>query len=91
MRDSAFPDWIKCSVESCPASSSSVSSDADHDELTVASLRNQGWAVVDGQWVCDVHAPEGANLRRRNPHCSNCGDLRGGAYGHEAYECTWVG
>ena len=26
---------------------------------------------------------------RRNPHCSNCGDLRGGAFGHEASECKY--
>jgi hypothetical protein len=24
---------------------------------------------------------------RRNPHCSNCGDLRGGPFGHETSEC----
>lgn len=31
------------------------------------------------------------NLRpnRRNPHCSNCGDLRGGPLGHEISECTF--
>lgn len=27
---------------------------------------------------------------RRNPHCSNCGDTRGGPFGHEISECTWV-
>jgi len=26
---------------------------------------------------------------RRNSHCSNCGDLRGGPMGHEASECRW--
>jgi hypothetical protein len=26
----------------------------------------------------------------RNPHCSNCGDTRGGPIGHEASECTWA-
>jgi hypothetical protein len=25
---------------------------------------------------------------RRNVHCSNCGDTRGGPIGHEAHECT---
>ena len=25
--------------------------------------------------------------RRRNPHCPNCGDLRGGPMGHETSEC----
>lgn len=25
----------------------------------------------------------------RNPHCSNCGDTRGGPRGHETSECTW--
>ena len=24
-----------------------------------------------------------------NPHCSRCGDERGGPYGHETNECTW--
>lgn len=27
--------------------------------------------------------------RRRNPHCSNCGDTRGGPIGHEISECTF--
>ena len=26
---------------------------------------------------------------RRNVHCSNCGDTRGGPVGHETSECTW--
>jgi len=26
---------------------------------------------------------------RRNPHCSNCGDERGGPFGHEISECTY--
>jgi len=26
---------------------------------------------------------------RRNPHCSNCGDERGGQFGHETSECTY--
>lgn len=26
---------------------------------------------------------------RRNPHCSNCGDTRGGPVGHEIGECTY--
>jgi hypothetical protein len=26
---------------------------------------------------------------RRNPWCSNCGDLRGGPLGHETSECTF--
>jgi hypothetical protein len=26
---------------------------------------------------------------RRNPHCSNCGDLRGGPFGHEISECKY--
>jgi len=26
---------------------------------------------------------------RRNPHCSNCGDLRGGPFGHEISECLY--
>ncbi|WIM97823.1 hypothetical protein ACTOB_001377 [Actinoplanes oblitus] len=26
---------------------------------------------------------------RRNPHCSNCGDERGGPVGHEISECTF--
>jgi hypothetical protein len=26
---------------------------------------------------------------RRNPHCSRCGDLRGGPFGHEISECQY--
>lgn len=26
---------------------------------------------------------------RRNPHCSNCGDERGGPFGHEISECQY--
>lgn len=26
---------------------------------------------------------------RRNPHCNNCGDLRGGPFGHEHSECRY--
>lgn len=26
---------------------------------------------------------------RRNPHCSNCGDERGGMFGHEISECRY--
>lgn len=26
---------------------------------------------------------------RRNPHCSNCGDERGGPFGHEISECKY--
>lgn len=26
---------------------------------------------------------------RRNPHCSNCGDERGGPFGHEISECLY--
>lgn len=26
---------------------------------------------------------------RRNPHCSNCGDERGGMFGHETSECQY--
>jgi hypothetical protein len=25
----------------------------------------------------------------RNPHCSRCGDERGGPVGHESYECKY--
>ena len=25
----------------------------------------------------------------RNPYCMNCGDTRGGPYGHETNECSW--
>jgi hypothetical protein len=35
--------------------------------------------------VTDV--PKG--FGRRNPHCSNCGDERGGPFGHEISECRY--
>lgn len=31
----------------------------------------------------------GTGFGRRNVHCSNCGDERGGPFGHEGYECKW--
>lgn len=91
---SALPSMIQCS-EDCGAMAASCSATADGDDPTVILLRDRGWQVVNGQWTCPQHLPEdrrnlpGAMGRRRNLHCSNCGDDRGGAYGHEAYECTW--
>lgn len=32
---------------------------------------------------------EPVSFGRRNPHCSNCGDERGGPYGHEISECLY--
>lgn len=33
--------------------------------------------------------PEIKGFGRRNPHCSNCGDERGGDFGHEISECKY--
>jgi hypothetical protein len=33
--------------------------------------------------------PSNLGFGRRNPHCSNCGDLRGGPFGHESSECKY--
>jgi hypothetical protein len=30
-----------------------------------------------------------SDLYTRNPHCSNCGSIKGGPMGHEISECTW--
>lgn len=35
------------------------------------------------------NAPLDTSFGRRNPHCSNCGDERGGDFGHEAHECQY--
>ena len=42
---------------------------------------------INGIPVKRVPAPKAET--RRNPHCANCGDLRGGPMGHETSECTW--
>lgn len=34
-------------------------------------------------------APEPTGFGRRNVHCSNCGDERGGPFGHETSECRY--
>lgn len=68
---------------------------AEDDDTTVAWMRHAGWQVVNGDWTCPNDLPEdrrnlpGAMGRHPNPHCGNCGDTRGGAYGHETDECTW--
>lgn len=50
--------------------------------------RGHRWVQLPGQWrTClgvRITAPY-----RRNVHCSNCGDTRGGPVGHETSECTW--
>jgi hypothetical protein len=90
---SALPSVIRCSAN-CGATAASFAKTADGDDPTVLVLRDRGWQVVEGQWTCPDDLPAerqnlpGAMGRRRNVHCSNCGDTRGGAYGHEAYECT---
>jgi hypothetical protein len=91
---SALPDAIRCPA-GCGMTMATIGRTADGDDPTVLLLRDRGWQVVDGEWTCPEDLPEhrkalpGAMGRRANPHCSNCGDTRGGVYGHEAYECTW--
>lgn len=66
-----------------------------YDDQDVASIRAAGWQVIDGGWVCPDDLPEdrrhlpGAMRRRANPHCTRCGDDRGGPYGHVDRECVW--
>lgn len=86
---SALPNWITCGYgwpngDTC--TSRRASCGPGFDDSTVRDLRKCGWRVVDGKWTCPNHAP-----KFRNPYCSNCGDTRGGAYGHEAHECTFQG
>jgi hypothetical protein len=33
--------------------------------------------------------PKPVHFGRRNVHCSNCGDERGGPFGHEISECLY--
>jgi hypothetical protein len=39
--------------------------------------------------VEDNSKPLPKGFGRRNPHCSNCGDERGGDFGHEISECQY--
>lgn len=48
--------------------------------------RQANAAVLGGYERAAVIARDGL---RRNTHCSNCGDSRGGPFGHETSECTW--
>jgi hypothetical protein len=89
----ALPDVIRCAqAPACVYTQASFG--IGMDDVTVASLRDYGWQVVDGAWTCPDHLPgdrqrvPGAMGRPLNPHCAVCGDTRGGAYGHEAFECT---
>jgi hypothetical protein len=92
--ESALPPMIRC-ARNCGCTESTIGATADYDDASVERLRVRGWQVVDGAWTCPDHLPEarhdlpGAMGRRRNPHCSNCGDDRGGPYGHEGFECVW--
>lgn len=88
-RASAFPDVIRCADATCTSTCSAAGPGERFDEMTVDHLRSSGWQVVAGAWQCPVHVPPERAGYRRNPHCSNCGDTRGGPFGHEAYECTW--
>jgi hypothetical protein len=91
---SALPSAVRC-AQGCGATVASIGRTSDCDDPTVAVLRDRGWQVVNGEWTCPADLPEdrknlpGAMGRRRNLHCPNCGDDRGGPYGHEALECTW--
>ncbi|MET0416035.1 MAG: hypothetical protein ABW022_08445 [Actinoplanes sp.] len=94
MFSSALPNSIRCPAD-CGRTLAAVRGPEHADDITVTWLRRNGWQVVDGAWTCADHLPEdrqdlpGAMGRHPNPHCSNCGDTRGGPFGHEAYECTW--
>ena len=92
---SAFSGSIYCWA-GCGSTHPSRSSLASTDDDTVQDLRQAGWQVVNGDWTCPNDLPAerrglpAAMGRRANPHCTTCGDTRGGPYGHEAYECTWA-
>ncbi len=93
---SAFGQSIRCPEEGCGATAATISPrDPSQDDVQVAWLRAAGWQVVDGAWTSPRRLPEdrrhlpGAMGRRPNPHCTVCGDDRGGAYGHVDSECTW--
>jgi hypothetical protein len=91
--ESALPDMMRCAqAPACGYAQATLG--PGRDDESVAWLRRSGWQVVDGAWTCPNHLPEdrkhvpGAMGRPLNPHCTVCGDTRGGAYGHEAFECT---
>jgi hypothetical protein len=54
-------------------------------ELSICARRAND-AVVDA-YVKAASLARSGNVR--NVHCSNCGDTRGGPFGHEIAECTW--
>jgi hypothetical protein len=94
MYPSALPDAIRCAA-GCGTTVANIGRFDETDDATVANLRRLGWQVVNGEWSCPNDLPDdrrdlpGAMGRIPNPHCSTCGDTRGGPFGHEAYECTW--
>jgi hypothetical protein len=90
MRTSAFPDGtIRCPATGCGAMKT-TGSGRETDDQDVTLLRLAGWQVFAGAWTCPQHLPANRQGRGiRNPHCTKCGDLRGGPYGHQAYECGW--
>lgn len=53
-----------------------------------AATLDQLAAGGDGQGE-RVTPTERRGFGRRNPHCSNCGDERGGPFGHEISECQY--
>lgn len=72
----------------------------DWENADLDAKKAQGQLRADdpndqGDIFHEVHNPEVESppdlgeLSRRNPHCSNCGDLRGGPFGHETSECTY--
>lgn len=57
------------------------------DEVGIAIAEIEAWQARNPDKVkLPDHEHQPA---RRNPHCSNCGDTRGGPFGHEANECTF--
>lgn len=84
------------------STSDRTTSDAAHDiETFAAQALAQAMRVADQMTGCanrhnlaiiEAYRRAAAIARdpRRNTHCSNCGDTRGGPFGHEISECTWL-
>lgn len=80
-----------------PTCLSATSMPDDPDKFTnddVETMRAFGWQVVNGAWTCRECAPANPDRApaglRDNPRCAQCGDTRGGPYGHNADECGYT-
>lgn len=76
--DFGYENWNRASVNAVIAQS----------HFSAAAAGN-AMRAFDAIYRTETAAGEDAHTDgRRNVHCSNCGDTRGGPVGHETSECT---